>query len=284
MEKKEYLIGDVAEMMGISRDTLRFYEKRGIISVKKRANGYRYFSDEDIVKLCSVMYSRKMDIGLEEIENIWKEDGSYRTIGRISERKIAEEEEEIRRHRQILTRLRMTQEDCRKIEENLDKISLMPFPKAYLIKKCNTQQESISEWFRLSQEHPGLDMIYTYDIFQFEEAGKERAANKSPDSDTIKMVSRGTYLLLYQGLEKELDLNLDMKQYPVTKQVECVHTILETPGYFPDSNEVQKMAAWARENNRVPAGRIYSVRMTQGAKEGENVHYLELLMPLKEAE
>lgn len=276
MEKKEYLIGDVAEMMGISRDTLRFYERRGIISVKKRANGYRYFSDEDIVKLCSVMYSRKMDIGLEEIENIWKEDGSYRTIGQITERKISEEEEEIRRHKQILTRLRMTQSDCRKIEEHLDKISLAPFPKAYLVKKCKTQQESISEWFRLSQEHPGLDMIYTYDIFHFE-AGTDTAA-------PVKMVARGTYLLLYQGLEKELDLDLNMKQYPTTKQVECVHTILETRGYFPESSEVQKMAAWARENNRIPSGRVYSVRMAQGAKAGQNVHYLELLMPLKEAE
>lgn len=281
MEKKEYLIGDVAEMMGISRDTLRFYERRGIISVKKRANGYRYFSDDDIVKLCSVMYSRKMDIGLEEIENIWTEDGSYRTIGQIMERKIGEEEEEIKRHRQILTRLRMTQSDCRKIEAHLNKISLEPFPKAYLIQKCKTQQESISEWFRLSQEQPGLDMIYTYDIFQFEEDGKAAAADAS-GAGTVKMVSRGTYLLLYQGLEKELDLDLDMKQYPVTKPVDCAYTILETPGYFPDAGEVQKMAAWARENNRVPVGRIYSVRMAQGSKSGENVHYLELLMPLKD--
>lgn len=279
MEKKEYLIGDVAEMMGISRDTLRFYERRGIISVKKRANGYRYYSDEDIVKLCSVMYSRKMDIGLEEIENIWKEDGSYRTIGRITERKISKEEEEIKRHKQILTRLRMTQSDCRKIEAHLNRISLQSFPKAYLIRKCKTQQESISEWFRLAQEQPGLDMIYTYDIFQFEQA-------KNPVSGftlggTVNMVPRGTYLLLYQGLEKELDLELDMKQYPVTKQVDCVHTILEVPGYSPDSKEVQKMADWARENNRAPVGRVYSTRMTQGAKAGENVHYLELLMPLR---
>ena len=41
-EKQRYLIGDVANLMGISRDTLRYYEKRGILSSEKGDNGYRY--------------------------------------------------------------------------------------------------------------------------------------------------------------------------------------------------------------------------------------------------
>ena len=31
MKRREYLIGDMSEIVGISRDTLRFYEKKGII-------------------------------------------------------------------------------------------------------------------------------------------------------------------------------------------------------------------------------------------------------------
>ena len=34
-----YLIGDVAQMVGLSRDALRFYEKKGIIRADKKENG-----------------------------------------------------------------------------------------------------------------------------------------------------------------------------------------------------------------------------------------------------
>lgn len=42
MNKDRYLIGDVANLMGMSRDTLRHYEKRGLVTAKKAENGYRY--------------------------------------------------------------------------------------------------------------------------------------------------------------------------------------------------------------------------------------------------
>ena len=34
-----YLIGDVAQMVGLSRDALRFYEKKGIIRAGSEENG-----------------------------------------------------------------------------------------------------------------------------------------------------------------------------------------------------------------------------------------------------
>lgn len=280
MEKKEYLIGDVAEMMGVSRDTLRFYERRGIISVKKRENGYRYFSEEDIVKLCNVMYRRKMEIGLEDIEQFWKQDSSYRTIDQMADKKIAEEEAEIRKHMQILARLRLTKADCRKIEENLNRISIRSFPRAYVIERCKTQQESVREWFRLSQEHPGMDMIYTFDVFHCKAA--KRGKEEGPVSgEEMVLTQKGTYLLLYQGLEKELDLDLNFADYPCTKQAKCVYTVLETPQNNPLEADVKRMISWAQEQGYQTGQRIYSVRLTQGSQGGKGVYYLELYMPLR---
>ena len=45
-KKAKYLIGDVANLMGLSRDTLRYYEKRGILSSQRGDNGYRYYTDQ----------------------------------------------------------------------------------------------------------------------------------------------------------------------------------------------------------------------------------------------
>ena len=55
MAQKTYRIGDVANLMGLSRDTLRYYEKRGILSSKKEKNGYRYYTEEDIYRLFSIL-------------------------------------------------------------------------------------------------------------------------------------------------------------------------------------------------------------------------------------
>ena len=281
MEKKEYLIGDVAEMIGVSRDTLRFYERRGIISVKKKENGYRYFSEEDIVKLCNVMYRRKMEIGLEDIEHFWKQDSSYRAIDQMADKKIAEEEEEIRRHKQILTRLKMTKADCKKIEDNLNRISIRPFPRAYVVERCKTQQEGVREWFRLAQEHPGMDMVYTFDIFQYKARHGRSTENADEGQEEMLLSQKGTYLLLYQGLEKELELDLNMKEYPSTKPIECVYTILETPQNNPVTADVERMVSWAKEQGYEAGQRIYSVRLTQGSRGGKGVYYLELYIPVK---
>lgn len=43
IKQREYLIGDMSEIVGVSRDTLRFYEKKGIIKARKKENGYRIF-------------------------------------------------------------------------------------------------------------------------------------------------------------------------------------------------------------------------------------------------
>ena len=39
-----YKIGDVAKILGISPDLLRYYEKKGVVKpVKHRSNDYRYY-------------------------------------------------------------------------------------------------------------------------------------------------------------------------------------------------------------------------------------------------
>lgn len=86
MAQKTYRIGDVANLMGLSRDTLRYYEKRGILSSKKEKNGYRYYTEEDIYRLFSILYQRKMDIGLDDLEQIWSQDLSVSSLSQDYEK------------------------------------------------------------------------------------------------------------------------------------------------------------------------------------------------------
>ena len=63
-----YQIGEVTKFLGITADTLRYYEKEGIVTpCRNPENGYREYSFEDIFLLSDVMFYRSVDMSLEEI-------------------------------------------------------------------------------------------------------------------------------------------------------------------------------------------------------------------------
>lgn len=47
LTKNTYTIGTVASLLSLSPDTIRHYEKCGLITPAKQENGYRYYTDED---------------------------------------------------------------------------------------------------------------------------------------------------------------------------------------------------------------------------------------------
>ena len=67
---KKYSIGEVSDRIGLSRDTLRFYEKKGIIHPEKEKNGYRTYTYDDILKLLKIRFYRRLDFSIEDIERI----------------------------------------------------------------------------------------------------------------------------------------------------------------------------------------------------------------------
>ncbi|MGL4362324.1 MAG: MerR family transcriptional regulator [Cellulosilyticaceae bacterium] len=69
--KEHYLIGQVARMMNVSSDTLRYYDKRGIVSPKKdHYTGYRYYTLEDLFALSYVLTFRDLDLPLDTIQSL----------------------------------------------------------------------------------------------------------------------------------------------------------------------------------------------------------------------
>lgn len=64
-------IGDVAKQAGVSVDTLRFYEQRGLISSRRAANGYRLYSDETLQLVGYIKLAQRLGFSLAEIgENL----------------------------------------------------------------------------------------------------------------------------------------------------------------------------------------------------------------------
>ena len=68
---KYYKIGQVTELLGLSADTLRYYEKIGLLkNISRTASGIRQYSDKNISILKFIQRAQKMNFKLSEIADL----------------------------------------------------------------------------------------------------------------------------------------------------------------------------------------------------------------------
>ncbi len=60
-------IGTLSALTGLSRDSLRFYEKRGLLQARRNANGYRDYPEEAVQWLGYVRTAQQLGFTLAEI-------------------------------------------------------------------------------------------------------------------------------------------------------------------------------------------------------------------------
>ncbi|MBR1866764.1 MAG: MerR family transcriptional regulator [Lachnospiraceae bacterium] len=63
-------INEVEEQLQITRANVRYYEKEGLLHPKRSANGYRDYSEEDIIRLKKIIIFRKLGLSIAEIQGI----------------------------------------------------------------------------------------------------------------------------------------------------------------------------------------------------------------------
>ena len=122
-------IGELAEAVGVSADTIRFYEKRGLLGdalYTRKANNYRNYDESAVDYLRTILRAKTLGFTLSEILEL----GTLWTSGRLSledrvkilEQKLAELEVK----KQALTELQRTIEEKVKRLKTLEETSSEP--------------------------------------------------------------------------------------------------------------------------------------------------------------
>lgn len=72
MKDEMYYIGKVEKICKISKKTLRYYDKLGVLSPDsvRDENGYRYYSKENMLSIPVIKYYKQSGFKLEEIKNL----------------------------------------------------------------------------------------------------------------------------------------------------------------------------------------------------------------------
>lgn len=122
-DEKEYLtLGEVAEILGINKTTLRHYNREGLISFERdEENNYRYYHKNQIENFKVILNLRKVGFSIEKIKEIKQFiiEKKYDLILKSVNKRLdeyAEEMKEIQKNIEIL-------EENKKFMEYLNEIS-----------------------------------------------------------------------------------------------------------------------------------------------------------------
>ncbi|MEJ2491819.1 MAG: heavy metal-responsive transcriptional regulator [Desulfuromonadales bacterium] len=110
-------IGKVAKKAGIGIETVRFYEKEGLIGPAARtASNYRVYRDKDIARLRFIRKAKSLGFTLKEIKELLAlrhdPDARKEEVKMQTEAKIADIEEKIRHLIRIKTILETLDKRC----------------------------------------------------------------------------------------------------------------------------------------------------------------------------
>jgi len=66
-----YTIGQLARLTSVGVETIRFYEREGLMPrPPRRASGYRKYSDDAVVRLGFIRHAKELGFGLKDIREL----------------------------------------------------------------------------------------------------------------------------------------------------------------------------------------------------------------------
>jgi DNA-binding transcriptional MerR regulator len=124
--------GELAKRLGISPDTLRHYERKGLLAPPQRTSGgYRVYGDDAVERILLVRRALGVGFGLDDLSRIFaiRDSGGApcRKVRALAGEKLVEIEQRIRDLRQLQKRLRRiaSEWDDRLAQSNGGRASLL---------------------------------------------------------------------------------------------------------------------------------------------------------------
>lgn len=194
----QYKIGDVAKILGISPDLLRYYEKKGVVMpMKGKHNDYRYYDFWDINFLLDCLWFKNFGFSIDQIADMVKIP-SADELGNLFEQKEDELRASIAKAQMLLRRSEEYREDLKKSKELFGVCEIVESPEyiRYLNRYTDTYANS-PELQKLSHDWLAL-MPFTRRCFEIEpdalisEGSGDYAWGLSLDMEYVKLMNVST--------------------------------------------------------------------------------------------
>ena len=92
--------GTLAKQAGVNGETLRYYEREGLLPEPKRSeSGYRLYREDDVKRVRFIKRAQELGFNLREIKELLaltaEDDNSVQDVKKLSQQKIHEIQEKI---------------------------------------------------------------------------------------------------------------------------------------------------------------------------------------------
>ncbi|MGL4774605.1 MAG: MerR family transcriptional regulator [Clostridium sp.] len=95
-------INELSNYLKVSKDTLRYYEKIGLLTSKRRDNGYRFYNEENIKSLKYILALKTLGYTLSDIEWLLKNTSENSNCMDVLETSLKEKGKELENQKKII--------------------------------------------------------------------------------------------------------------------------------------------------------------------------------------
>lgn len=212
--KLHYTIGEIAKLYNITTDTLRHYEKEGLLIPERALNGYRIYTLFDIWKLNVITTMKRLDISLKEIKQFLEERSVEKEKAILNQELqfIEEQINSLEKQRHYINHRIFALEDAQ-TNDLINQVRFIDYSERKIIhleEKIETDNEVDLAFHQLMQQSKETIQIYNRDFAVLLPIEKIHQRKYNEYSDAILIVGegqpydrtlpQGTYATLrYQG-------------------------------------------------------------------------------------
>lgn len=263
----KYRIGEVARILGISTDLLRYYEKKGVVTPEKdSSNDYRYYDSWDINFLVDCLWFKNFGFSIEQIADMVKIHGADE-LGALFLDKEEELRRTIKRCELLLLRSERYRCDLSKTKDLLYRCCVEDSPElVQFINREGQEYFNTPETARLARQWLSA-MPFNRRCFEISERGGEDACRWgfSLDMDYVR--------------ELEFEVSGPMTVVPARRSI---HTVFKSAGgrdgFAPSLLEYA--FDYAREMGVRTAAPVHGVLLASVMEQGKLTGYFEAWIPI----
>ncbi len=265
-----YKIGDVAKILGISPDLLRYYEKKGVVKpVKDQNNDYRYYEPWDINFLIDCLWYKNFGFGIEQVAQIVNK-SNYEDIVSMMEEKDAEIEASIQWQEMLLRRMRQYLQNIRTIKDYLGKCDLVYSPEIVrYLNRFNYSFDNSKELQSLSGQWLQY-MPLVHRCFEIEQADLQNMTDN---------FAWGLSLTMEYIRELNIPIHPPAMHFPSEPSVHSVFTSSGKNAFSP--RHLKYLMDYVRENDLTIAGNARGNLICSVLENGKLTGYFEVWLPVE---
>lgn len=264
---QKYTIREVADLIGLSTDAIRLYEKEGLVSpLRDPNNGYRYYGPNEIQRILGIHLYRQLDASIAEIRDLYTATSLPEVSDHFS-KLIHQTEQEVLQLQNRLAKMRFMKQHLDTLEQGLHACSIQELPTLYLL-----YQQDFNKTL-----YENMKDILTSPVFSF-----------GNFCYTLRTNETGTYsphaleFAIREPMMKVCPWSAKAESFKKLAGCRCIYTVITAPDLDGVEWNLNHVYAYAKEHHLNYGPEAYSFYIYSLVAGGVIKDFYEIYLPIVE--